>query len=316
MELSIQDRLALTILSHKKIKITPQFDLTYGYKYPDAEDIFSLPSKDTIGKLGQLFDQGYLNRTLYGTILKCPVCKEFRLLLILRCPKCNSMLLEKGSSIRHYGCEYSGFEKEFIRDGKYVCPKCDRTLEKLGVDFRKIGTWYRCLDCGEFFGEPQEKINCFVCDREYIRDDCVLQPIWGYGVNEAKIQDVMLDIELDALISAISDSWDIEMFKSIHGESGIAHPFSLIVSTKGPISKDVVIDIKYSSRPVGQEAVMKFFAKTVDIKVAGSMLIVIPELDELARRLSRSYRIKVLETNGLNKILEKLKQFLSETLEG
>lgn len=309
--LSAQDRLALTVLLHKKARITPHFDLNHGFRYPEAEEVLGLSSRETAEKLGQLHKLGYLNRTLYSTMLKCPVCGEFRLLLVLRCPHCSSMMLQRGSTLRHYRCGHFGFEDDFIREGKYVCPKCHEALEKLGVDFRKIGIWYRCLECGELFGEPLEKLNCFKCGTGYLREDCILQPIWGYEVNEENIRDVMLDIELDTLMSALSDRWNLKMFSKIYGESSIAHPFSLVLSTKGPILMQAVIDIEYSNQPVGQEAVMRFFAKTVDIKVSGSILIIVPELEEPARKLSEWYEITVLETERLNNIIVEVKQILT-----
>lgn len=312
--LSAKDRLGLTILLNKKVEILPHFDILCGYRYPEAEDVFSLSTKETIEKLEQLREMGYLNRKLYGTMLMCPECGEFRLFMLLKCPSCNSMRLRKGSTLRHYKCGHVDFEDKFVEEGKIVCPKCHETLEKLGVDYRKIGVWYHCLDCGGFSGEPIEKLRCLNCQREYLREDCLLKPIWGYEVNEENVREIMLDIELDTLMSALGDMWNVELFGTILGESGIAHPFTLVVSRRGPLTTKAVVDIEYSSRPVGQDVVMRFFAKTADIKVSGSILVVIPQLEESSRKLSEWYGINILETGKLGNIIIDLKEILNKML--
>jgi len=313
-ELTVQDRIALTVIYLKKTKIIPLFDLEAGFRYPEAEDAFGLLVSQTLDKLDQLSRLGYLHRVLYSTMLKCPVCNEFKLFLALRCPKCNSSVLQKGQSIKHYACGYDGFEEEFEKEGSYLCPKCNNELDKLGVDYRKIGAWYKCLDCGDFFGEPLEKLNCFTCNKEFVREDCILQPVWGYEIVKDRLKDVILDIELDALKQAFEDKYNVDVFTRIKGLSGIGHVFTFTISSRGPILKEVVIDMEYSKQPVNQEPVMRFFAKTVDTKVAGSILIAIPGLDELAKKLSNGYNLTVIESSSLSATIPMLKQMLAERL--
>jgi len=60
--------------------------------------------------------------------------------------------------------------------------------------------------------------------------------------------------------------------------------------------------------------VMRFFAKMMDVEVGGSILVIVPELEESARRLSQGYGIKVLETERLSNIIVELKHILSKML--
>ena len=312
--LPINDRLALTVIFNRKLRIIPKLDTKAGYRYPEAEEIFGLSDQETIEKLEYFSKLGFFERVYYITLLKCPSCGDFKMLLVLRCPKCNSPHIVKGVVLRHYKCGADGFEEEFIKEGVYICPRCNIKIDKPGVDFKNIGVWYKCLKCGEFFGESLEKLYCFKCDKEFLKEECVLQPVWGYDINENRLKEVILDIELETVKKYLEEQWNVELFSKVRGESGIEHMFTFRIFTKKPLSDEVIVDVEYSKSPISQDVVMRLFAKKVDVFAIESVLIAIPRLEEGARRLSDRYGIKVIEVESLKDAIEPLKEIIKRVL--
>lgn len=312
--LSVHDRIALTILFNRKSRIIPKLDEDFGYRYPEAEEVFNLSNREIVDKLEHLSKLGFFEKTLYFTLLKCSSCGDFKMLLVLRCPKCNSSIIEKGNVLRHYGCGMDGFEEEFVKEGVYICPKCNTKLDKLGVDFRKIGLWYKCLKCGDFFAEPLEKLYCFQCDKEYSREDCILQQVWGYDLNEKQIREIILDIELETVKNSLEEYWKVELFSKVRGESGVEHMFTFRIFQEKPISDEILVDVEYSKSPIGQDIVMKFFAKKVDVFASESILVAVPKLEEGAKKLSERYGLKVIEVNSLRDSIEPFKGIAKKVL--
>jgi hypothetical protein len=310
--ISDTDKLALTVLFEKRLNLVPVFDDELGYKYPEAEALFEMPHRKILEKLNSLSKMGYLNKNLCATILKCPKCNDYKLRLRLQCPYCCSFRLAKGVSMKHYPCGYVGFEEEFLEQNRYVCPKCHTPLEKLGIDHMKVGTWYRCVDCGKTFGEPKELIYCSVCDKGFEREELVLEPIYSFAINEENVQEVLLDIDLSAIKKVFSDRWVVEMPAKVVGESEVPHLFTAALTSKGPVGKRVLMDVDYATTHVTTDAVMRFFAKVADVKPDMAILVGIPKFDEGAKKLAETYRIKVLEAKRFVHVLDRLDKCLNE----
>jgi len=92
--------------------------------------------------------------------------------------------------------------------------------------------------------------------------------------------------------------FDVSENPSVKGDSGIAHSFTLAISRDG--EKRVMIDVERASAPLSPMAVIKFFAKEIDVKnnVEGTTLIVDPCFDEEARRLAKAYSIRYREIHA------------------
>ena len=293
--LSGNDKLALTVIYQKGLNLAPILDVDFGYRYPDVEVIFKIPREETVGKLNSLWKLGYLKRELCATVMKCPKCGSYKLILRLQCPYCGSFKLLKGNSIKHYSCGHIDFEDRFRRDDELICPNCGKKLEKLGLDYMRVGIWYRCLDCGRSFGEPRELLYCPECDKNYEREELILEPVYSYAIEEVKVKELLLDIDLRKLEEALSDKWITEIPAKVVGESGIEHTFSLALTSKGVVGRRVFIDIEYATEYVDLYVVMRFFAKLTDVKSGSGLLVGIPRFTEEAKKLAGTYGVKIFE---------------------
>ena len=78
------------------------------------------------------------------------------------CPKCSSKDVFSQNTIHHFICGNVGPEKDFMVQGKLKCPKCDRLLRHIGVDYDKPSVIIECIN-GHIFQETDIQTFCFNC---------------------------------------------------------------------------------------------------------------------------------------------------------
>jgi hypothetical protein len=313
--LSDTEKFALTVVYQRKLVFAPILNTEFGYRYPEAETTFRVSQREAIGKLNSLSKRGYLIGELCATILKCPKCDNYKLVLRLQCPYCSSFKLTKGSSIKHYPCGHVNFEEAFRRGEELFCPNCGKKLEKLGSDYMRAGVWYRCLDCKRNFGEPKELLYCPKCDEDFEREELVLEPLYSFSVDEAKIRDVLLDIDLGRLEEALINNWIVEIPAKVMGESGIEHTCSVALTRRGALGNKLFIDIEYAADFIDVYAVMHFFAKIMDIKAGPCILIGMPRFSEDSKKLADVYKIRTIEGSKFSEIVEEIQDYLEVMME-
>lgn len=140
-----------------------------GYVYPFLDihfkgEVFINQQEDAI--LEDAEKAGLLKSTFVDKIHICPQCTagfhNFREL----CPKCGSSDLTSQALIHHFVCAHVGPERDYKRSNILICPKCNRELRHIGVDYDKPSVIFECHDCGEYFQDPNIKVLCFNCKTE------------------------------------------------------------------------------------------------------------------------------------------------------
>jgi hypothetical protein len=313
--LSDAERFALTIIYQRALILSPILNADFGYRYPEAENIFKASPKEAIDRIHSLWRRDYLVETPCATVLKCPKCGSYTLILRLQCPYCGSFKLLRGNSIKHYSCGHINFEEEFRRGDELVCPNCNKKLEKLGLDYMRVGIWYRCLDCEKSFGEPKEILYCPKCDKDFDREELVLEPLYSFKMNETIARELLLDIDLKTLEEAFIKEWIVDMPAKVIGKSGIEHICSVGLTRKGLLGKKLFIDIEYATDLVDAYAVMRFFAKIMDIKSGTGLLIGIPKFSEEAKKLAATYEIKIFEGSKFSDLTDEIRDYSDVIIE-
>jgi len=307
--LSTTDKMALHSIEEKGLRLYPEFDDDYGVRYPEAERIFELDPDEASKKLEALYQHEYLRRQLQSNYMKCPTCEAFKLLVQLKCPHCNSLQVSRGLLFEHYDCGYQGFREDFVQGDIYICPKCGKELQQVGVDFRRVGVWYHCQECDEYFGTPQETYLCLECNERHLIDELVLKPVYRYEGNPEQIKEIILGIELDELADELGGYGDMEIFGELKGKSGVSHVFTLLFE-EWNTGKKSAVEIKFSDKPVPMREITSFYAKLNDIEGVEGVLLAVPSLSEEARNLARSLEVSVIEAREPEKILGDLEKIL------
>jgi len=282
-----------------------------GYRYPVAEEYFGEDAKE---HLDNLVKEGLMEREFHQRELGCPKCGSINLIVRFLCPKCGSTNIVKGELIEHWPCGYVGLESEF-KDGK--CPKCGEKLGKIGVDYKKLGPMYKCLNCNEVFQTPNDKLECANCHNVFPKEEAAEVILHAYRIAPK------LEEELEAafyqknyLIEKLEEmGFKVEPEENLYGKSGLKHDFYVVVyQGKGNLKIRIVIDLLSAAREVPADPVFLLYVKALDLGAYGMILVAIPKFSEEAKKMMDYYGIAYVEAQTLQDsteaILEKMKELL------
>ena len=90
----------------------------------------------------------------------CNRCSSSNLVPTFTCPACESKIFSKEPLIEHHECGNVESAKNYV-DGK--CPKCNKELKILGVDYQRLENYYVCSNCNDKFSTLNYKLECNSC---------------------------------------------------------------------------------------------------------------------------------------------------------
>ncbi len=125
-------------------------------------------------------EEGLLERTLIDRVNLCKTCSgtyhNFREV----CPSCGSLDLESVDLIHHFRCAYIGPADDYKQGGALICPKCDKELRHIGIDYDKPSEIFNCGDCSHQAQEPNMRAHCVDCGEDSELEYLSVKPIYRY----------------------------------------------------------------------------------------------------------------------------------------
>ena len=94
----------------------------------------------------------------------CNRCSSSNLTSIFSCPACGNKTFSKKTLIEHHECGNVELAKNYL-DGK--CPKCNKELKILGVDYQRLENYYVCNNCGDKFPTLIHNLECTSCNNRF-----------------------------------------------------------------------------------------------------------------------------------------------------
>lgn len=201
------------MLEGKIEQIQPSINLHSDEKvsYPKAEELMDVSSTEAEDILESLAREGVLEREFYDKLLTCPECGSMSLDPTL-CPRCSSSNIVRKKALEHLSCGYTAPEEEFKEEeGEYVCPKCGKKLEAIGVDYSRVGVFFVCRECGEKFDLSDQLWECPQCSESFSRIEVGERIVYFYRLNEKKKGwlRVRLEFRGDATKSSEEEKWGL-----------------------------------------------------------------------------------------------------------
>jgi len=299
----------------KSSEIIPVYDPSIGFRYKAAETAFegNVSSLEVEELLERLTHLDVLSKNFHETVSACPVCSATALTLHYRCPRCGSHHVVKTSLTEHIPCGHIDEKGKYYKAGwTPICPKCGASLVE--GEYRDMGLWYSCRECGEKFEHPQLNLICRKCENEFTIQTAAIKEISKYTLNPDKEQEIKQNVtsleSIDELLTELGFS--VEVAATAVGEkSGIQHNFSLVATKKvGDRTKLVAIDHAVANIEVGAPPLILFTFKISEVRVDLPIFVAIPKLSETAKRIAQGYNILIIE--GLPKQKEDLAVLYSE----
>jgi Zn finger protein HypA/HybF involved in hydrogenase expression len=70
-------------------------------------------------------------------------------------------------------------------EGELICPNCMKRLKQVGVDYKKLESWFRCSN-GHLFDNPILSFRCPKCNEDFNIDAANLKKLYWYQITEGQ----------------------------------------------------------------------------------------------------------------------------------
>jgi DNA-directed RNA polymerase subunit RPC12/RpoP len=300
--------------------LEPTVNYDFGVEYPKLKEL-GLGRDEALSILNDLCEVGILVGEVVYTLAICPYCRSHRLFLQLRCPTCGSTRLSKGAVIEHLLCGHVDVEDNFRMGEDLVCQKCRKPLKAIGVDYRKPGVLFKCLDCQAPFPHPKAM---YTCSDGHMFDESELAvfQVRAYRPNPAgRVLLEKATIDLEPVLGVLANrGWHVEIPSVIRGKAGVDHEFSFAVwkdkSDRDSKPPNVVGELVISEGRANSTVVLAFWAKSIDVEAKDKIVMAVPGLDEKAEMLAKSYDMHVMEAENGSELQAKAESMLRNMLQG
>lgn len=214
--------MAFSYTRNISIQPKPSRKSTIGYDFP----FISLFYKDTeaipmLQNLEKAKEQNYFSFTLLDYVHLCKSCSGNYLNFRECCPKCESIDIKAHDMIHHFVCAHVAPEKDFKKEDGLECPKCDKQLRHIGIDYDKPSTIYSCNTCNHEFQNAGMKALCLDCETENQLDELLEKTVGAYMITQ-KGEQLLFQPKKNYVSGAVSGadkgSLSMPIFKMIVGQ--------------------------------------------------------------------------------------------------
>ena len=291
-----RDLLRTILECSDKEEIIPKFVQDKGFVYQSLDNVLDgteekVISKDLLENLARL---DILKKAFFDSVSVCPNCGSTTLTLHDRCPKCKSHNVQKTSLTEHIPCGHIDQRDKYI-DNR--CPKCGESL--IEGQYRNMGRWYVCQECGERFENTESDIVCRTCSKIFTIKEAKVIDVPKYSLNMTRKKEIRQNVASLENIKEllINLGFSVEIPGLVMGEkSGIQHHFSLIAKKMvARQEKIIVLDHAVSESEVTTSPLILYIYKTSEVKVDVPIFAAIPHLNETAKKIAQGHNILLIE---------------------
>jgi len=269
----------------------PASGFIYGAKIPQKDNG---PYRYTRDFLENLVRLDILQKGFYDSISTCPTCASPAITLHPSCPKCKSRYIDKTSLTEHIPCGYIDQRDKYIRN---LCPKCGKSLVE--GEYRNMGRWYVCKECGERFEHPKFNLICRECNNSFAIEEARVLEVPKFTLNPKRTKEIRQNVaSLENISKLLTDlGFKIEMPGSLTGhKSGMEHHFS-ILAKKQTEGNELVITVDHgvAEDEIQAPPLILYVYKISEMKVDLPIFIALPKLSETARKIAKGHDILTIE---------------------
>ena len=312
-----RDLLRKLLQDGDKEEIIPIYSPKSGFIYPltgtqlTESEVGNIPREH----LENLAELNILQKEFYDSVSVCPTCQSTILTLHNRCPRCKSHNVEKTSLTEHIPCGYIDQRSKYVQDR---CPKCGEPL--LEGQYRNMGRWYVCKDCGERFENPEFDVVCHNCNKNFAVKEAQLMEIPKFSLNLARKKEIRQNV---ASLENIRDllvelGFNVEIPGLAVGQkSGMQHHFSLIAKKQvGDQEILIALDHAVSESEVSSSPLILYIYKASEVTIDIPIFVAMPKLNETAKKIAQGHGILLIEGSTDEKdTIEKIRKDIELKIE-
>jgi hypothetical protein len=201
----------------KKLDPIPYFHSGIGYYYPELSVNFNHRDEISVLKILDIAEnEGLFQSEFHERVYLCNSCSGGYLNYREVCPKCNSSDSKSQDLVHHFPCAYVGPIEDFQNniDDQLDCPKCNKTLRHIGVDYDKPSVLYTCNSCHHRFQDYYTKAKCTTCGTENDVEHLVSKSIKRYIMTK-KGESVAINgyINIEKQLETINGTVTMDIFR-------------------------------------------------------------------------------------------------------
>lgn len=174
-----------------------------GYVFPELSLHFGDNDETQIFNILDIIEKEELvTSTFHQRIYTCTSCSGGILNYREVCPKCQSSNSKEEDLVHHFPCAYVGPIKDFQNklDDDLNCPKCNKHLKHIGVDYDKPSILYTCNACSHKYQDFNVKAKCLVC-----LQDNEVEALSSKAINTYEITKKGEDLAINGYLSTSED---------------------------------------------------------------------------------------------------------------
>jgi hypothetical protein len=268
-------------------------------------------SRETLENLSQL---GILKKTFYESVSICPNCQSTILTLHNRCPKCKNHNVQKTSLTEHIPCGYIDQRNKYINDR---CPKCGDPLVE--GEYKNMGRWYICQECGEKFENPEFDLKCQQCCKTFVIKEAQVTDVPKFSLNLARKKEIRQNVaSLETIKKLLTElKFNIQIPGLIVGQkSGMTHHFSLIAKKQVNDQEiNIALDHSVSEIEIQPSPMILYLYKTSEVKVDIPIFVAVPKLSETTQKIAQGHNILIIEgSTDAPEVLNRIKKEIEDRI--
>lgn len=303
----IINEIVIQLFENDITELSPDIAGASRYSYPIVGELSSKYNIRVETLLNEMVKRDFLKREVYDKFINCPKCGGFRFMVKFLCPSCGSINVERITLFSHISCGYIGILEEAREDGKYVCPRCKKPLGVMGKDWIKIGSTFRCKDCGASFHVPGTRFNCIDCGGEFNYNEVVYKNIYRYVVNVPKAKEIYNQYLLGLVEKyLVKIGYKVKRNASIKGLSGIPHVIPILAKKNS--SKTIAIHTLLTEEDEELSAkILGIYGIALDTPEILHLILGVKIIISLEGKLQN---VKLIKGNNADELLQKLSEYV------
>jgi len=289
----------------------------FSYRYILKDLGLDLSDEEFASILRKLNETGIFEKRHYDSIIACPECGGTIFNIRYHCAACGSTNLSYGEALEHLTCGHIDLVESFAKND-YKCPKCQKRLRAIGVDYRKVGRIYRCVDCGFVSPSIDARTYCTKCGHR-IEEDAEILHGYSYLTSEDKIRSVLESGELVLQVEETLRKLDLrhEVNYTVKGDSGMSHtwPFAVWVKSTSSMSPDLMIEfLLRGDRDELSSKIIKTAVKKVDAGVPAVLLLTQAKPDKTIKQVGGNLNIKIVHVEKPDEVSKRIRDAVKELM--
>ena len=154
------------------------------YTFP-LLDLFCVNIENYFYWLDDLKSDGFLSEeNLVDKVFCCPFCLSAHMKFTDHCPNCNSINIREEEFLHCFTCGLVAPQSEFLKNDRFVCPRCNSKLKHIGDDYDRPLENGVCNDCNFYFTETVLEATCMICDKKYPAESLIKRSFYEYKLTE------------------------------------------------------------------------------------------------------------------------------------